>query len=153
MDMFTDKCLCSAATDGSMSLLDKLTSHSTGAPSGGDVHNDRLTQEDANNLALEMLYASQETLASAICNILIQLGTNKSVLRNLRRELLAGECCNHGKDLSYDRFQSLTCVNDVVREVLRTMPPVAGAFRKTQTDMQIGVAIYTAWWWWLVCSG
>ena len=44
-------------------------------------------------------------------------------------------------DLTYELLCKLTFVDHVVKEVLRSSPPVGGSFRKAMKTIEIGVSI------------
>ena len=138
IDMIEKKAI--SANPNGISLLDKIMQHNKQMSSNGEPTDDtQLDRAEITDITLELLYASQETLASILCTILIHLAKPTRVLDDIRRELI-----DHGigkEDvLSYDVIQSLTYVNDVMKEALRLVPPVAGCFRKTTKPLEVGVS-------------
>ena len=100
------------------------------------------------NLTIELLFGSNETMASALSTILMYLGHRPDVYARVHEEITKRDVqapstqCTDG-DLAYDDVMSARYVNYVVNEVLRIYPPIAGSFRKTIKPMRIAVSIDT----------
>jgi cytochrome P450 family 26 subfamily A len=99
---------------------------------------------------LELMYGSHETTMSMMCAAIVYLANNPHVIDTIRDELHAAGVDDVtsplADDVSYDVLRTLTYTNDVVRELLRIQPAIAGAFRKTIKPMQIGEYVIPEGW-------
>jgi cytochrome P450 len=94
------------------------------------------------NLILEMMFGGHETTTSAMCSAIVNLSDQSDAMQRVRSEVVAVTGRSFASDdfLSYDDIRtSLSFTNDIVSEVLRVQPPIAGAFRKTKATFNIGV--------------
>jgi len=100
------------------------------------------SMELVGSLVLEMMFGAIDPTLSAICTAIVRLCDQNHVIRRVREELtsVTGNCDPSDDFLSYDVVRSLSYVGDVVAEVLRVQPPVAGAFRKTIASFELGVS-------------
>lgn len=102
------------------------------------------------DLVLELIFGAKETTASAMCTALIEVSESLEVLAKLRRELVEYRV-TPGTPVDYSVLASLDYLNDVVKEVLRIQPPVAGGFRRTQRPFQIQDYVIPSGWMILYC--
>jgi cytochrome P450 family 26 subfamily A len=108
------------------------------------------------DVTLELMYGSFETTTSVMCAALVNLAEHPEVVDRLRREFEAAGInycaddvtCRSQQldDVSYDVLRTLTYTSDVVKELLRHQPPVAGAFRRTIGTLKIGEYEIPAGW-------
>lgn len=129
----------SSFTDGrygnQLSMLDILQSMS--AADSPDVGSEK-SDDGVADLVLELLFGANESTASAMCTTLVELSEDQSVLDKIRcelRQLGVG----FGDVVDYETLRRLTYTSDVVKEVLRVQPPIAGAFRRTCKPFHIQV--------------
>ena len=101
----------------------------------------RDTEPEFMDMILELLVGSQSTLASACCALMVHLALHPEVVDTIRKELAQNQysCCNGN---AFTDLLNLTYVNDVVKEVLRVSPPVAGGFRQTKEHLTLAVWIF-----------
>ncbi|ELU08494.1 hypothetical protein CAPTEDRAFT_129163 [Capitella teleta] len=137
---FRRKVLINPSLDG-FSILHTLLSTNSNL----DQSDDSLTTRQVQDIALEMLYASQETLASSFCTLLMQLAENPRVLNDLRAELATNDI-GPNDILDYKTLKSLPFLNDVMKEMLRYAPPIGGGLRKAVKDVEIAGYVIPAGW-------
>jgi len=93
-------------------------------------------QEEA---ILELLWNSSETVSSAAFAIVYHLSRNPKYLYKLQEELRNVE----DPTVEADRPSICPSYTDcVVKEALRVMPPVGGAYRKVTKPFEVEVRIY-----------
>ncbi|GAB4469296.1 MAG: cytochrome P450 [Elainellaceae cyanobacterium] len=110
------------------------------APEAGDALDllIRVRDDDGQGLSLDelkdqvllLLFAGHETLTSAIASFCLLTAQSPDVLDKLRFEQLAFA----SEPLTLDLLRQMTYLEQVLREVLRRMPPVGGGFRKVLQD-------------------
>lgn len=89
------------------------------------------------DICLELLFGSYLTVASASCSTLLLLANNQHVTTAVRQEV--GHLSAEGRTLTWTDASSLRFTANVVKEVFRCMPPIAGAFRKTLQPLKLEV--------------
>lgn len=106
--------------------------------------------DDGNGLSLEelkdqillLLFAGHETLTSAIASYCLLIAQNPDVWDQLRAEQQA--CAD--QPLTLDTLKQMTYLDQVLREVLRLVPPVGGGFRKVLETCELeGYQIPAGW--------
>lgn len=104
-----------------------------------------LREEEFLQLALEFLFAGFETTSSAACSLLMQLGQNPDVVRKITDELGEHGLLDDSIEVTFDTLKSLKYVSNVVKEVLRLLPPVGAGFRKAVKtfDLEVRYRGYT----------
>lgn len=98
--------------------------------------------DDGNGLSLEelkdqillLLFAGHETLTSAIASYCLLISQNPDVWEKLRREQAAFV----DAPLTLDGLKQMTFLDQVLREVLRLVPPVGGGFRNVLETCEMG---------------
>ena len=104
----------------------------------GEMSKNPTGESDAIDMIMETLFASQSTIASACCSMLVHLALAPTVVDAIRAELLQ-KWPNSSNCQDFKKLFELTYVNDVVKEVLRVSPPVAGGFRETKEPLSLEV--------------
>lgn len=94
--------------------------------------------DDVPDLILELLFGANESTASAMCTTLVELSEQQSVLDKIRCELRQLGVAP-GDLVDYETIRHMAYTSDVVKEVLRVQPPIAGAFRRTCKPFPIQV--------------
>ncbi|KAK2142953.1 hypothetical protein LSH36_892g00037 [Paralvinella palmiformis] len=104
------------------------------------------------NMTIELMFGSNESLASGFSSILMYLGHRPDVYSRIHEELArkdapsAGDPLSKAEPFTYDDVKEAHYVHHVVNEVLRIYPPIAGSFRKTIKPMKIaGYDIPVGW--------
>ncbi|TAE69125.1 MAG: cytochrome P450 [Oscillatoriales cyanobacterium] len=99
--------------------------------------------DDGNNLSLEelkdqvllLLFAGHETLTSAIASFCLLLAQNPDVMAKVRAEQ---QQFSATEPLDLEQLKQMTYLEQVMREVLRLVPPVAGGFRQVIKPCELG---------------
>ncbi|KAK9368065.1 cytochrome P450 [Lipomyces kononenkoae] len=102
-----------------------------------DEGNDEWTVQSMMDQLLTFLVAGHETTASAVMLALYHLSLNQPVQDKLRDELHTMFPGGSDSVKTYEDIESLTYLNNVVRELLRVQPPVAGTVRMAKEDTYI----------------
>ena len=100
-----------------------------------------MTEQEMKEVALELIFAGHGTTASAASTALLYLAKKPEVVERLCQELYQhgwlGE--NANMDLDFQGIQQLKYTSNVVKELLRILPPIGGGFRKALSTFEIGV--------------
>lgn len=110
----------------------------------GATLNDTTFSEDAFlDAVLELLWnASETTSSSAFCAVYI-LSKHPEVVKKIQNELLENDISSgFTEPLNYKQLYSLKYVELVVKELLRLLPPVGGAYREVIEEFSVGVSIF-----------
>jgi cytochrome P450 len=108
-----------------------------------DEEGHRLSLSELKDQVLLLLFAGHETLTSAITSLCLLLAQHPEVLATIRAEQqqLAQE-----EPLTMEHLKQMTYLEQVIKEVLRFIPPVGGAFRKVLQGCEFnGYAIPQGW--------
>ena len=99
-----------------------------------DDNGDRLTIEELKDQVLLLLFAGHETLTSSLASFCLTVAQNPEVKANARAEQqdLVGQALN------LDTLRQMTYLEQVLKEVLRVVPPVGGGFRKVLQTCEYG---------------
>ena len=123
----------------------------------GNNHQDALgllldsRDEDGNSLSLEelkdqiltLLFAGHETLTSALSSLCLLLAQNPEILAAAKREQQQISCAG---GLKSEHLKQMTYLDQILKEVLRIIPPVGGGFRSViQTCEFNGYRIPQGW--------
>lgn len=101
---------------------------------------ERMSRREVKESALELLFAGHETTASAACSMILHLAKNPDVVENVTHELAAhGLLRQDALSLDLVVLNKLTYTSNVVKEVLRILPPVGAGFRKALKTFEIEV--------------
>ena len=82
---------------------------------------------------LLLLFAGHETLTSAIASFCLLMSQYPDICQKIRAEQ---EQVNLEFPLTLDSLKSLTYLDQVLKEVLRFLPPIGGGFRKVIADCE-----------------
>ncbi|MCC5646985.1 cytochrome P450 [Nostoc sp. CHAB 5824] len=123
----------------------------------GNNHQDALgllldsKDEDGNSLSIEelkdqiltLLFAGHETLTSALSSLCLLLAQNPEILAAAKREQQQISCAG---GLKSEHLKQMTYLDQILKEVLRIIPPVGGGFRSViQTCEFNGYHIPQGW--------
>lgn len=102
-----------------------------------------LSLEELKDQILLLLFAGHETLTSAIASFCLLVAQNPQVWAKLKAEQ---QNFDPHAPLTLDMLKQMTYLDQVLREVLRLIPPVGGGFRKVlQTCELQGYRIPAGW--------
>lgn len=108
-----------------------------------DEQGAKLTMDDIADTIITLLFAGYETSSSGLASLCLLLARNPHVFERLRDELLATELSG---PMTLERARGLRYLDQVVKEVLRVIPPVSGSFRRVVNDCVInGYRIPKGW--------
>ncbi|MEA5577052.1 cytochrome P450 [Anabaena sp. UHCC 0451] len=109
------------------------------------------TDEDGNSLSIEelkdqiltLLFAGHETLTSALASFCLLLAQNPEILAAARKEQQQIICTG---ELTSEHLKQMTYLDQILKEVLRVIPPVGGGFREVIQDCKFnGYHIPQGW--------
>jgi len=107
-----------------------------------DEAGNHLELAELKDQVLLLLFAGHETLTSAIASFCLLVGQHPIILERLRQE----QEQFHSAILSLETLKQMTYLEQVLKEVMRKIPPVGGGFRKVlQTCEFQGYQIPTGW--------
>ena len=116
-----------------------------GTPSGNDALSLLISARDdeGNSLSLDelkdqvllLLFAGHETLTSAIASFCLLLAQNPDVMAKVRAEQQQFPAT---EPLTLEQLKQMTYLEQVLREVLRLIPPVRGLFRTVINACELG---------------
>lgn len=92
-----------------------------------DEDDNPLSVEELKDQILLLLFAGHETLTSAIASCCLLLAQNPEVIDKIRTEQAQ---LNQDEPLTLEKLKQMTYLDQVMREVLRFIPPVGGGFRE-----------------------
>lgn len=91
-----------------------------------DEEGNSLTLEELKDQVLLLLFAGHETLTSAIASFCLLVAQHPEVMKRLRQEQQELALAS----LSFEDIKQMTYLEQVLKEVMRLIPPVGGGFRK-----------------------
>ncbi|MEO1432257.1 MAG: cytochrome P450 [Cyanobacteria bacterium J06632_19] len=109
------------------------------------------TDDDGNSLSVEeikdqvltLLFAGHETLTSAIASMCLLLAQHPDVLAKVRAEQ---QQLGFSQPLTTENLKQMTYLDQVIKEVLRLIPPVGGGFRQVIEPCEFnGYSIPKGW--------
>ncbi|XP_055891003.1 cytochrome P450 26A1-like isoform X1 [Biomphalaria glabrata] len=105
-----------------------------------EADNGGLSREEIVDNALTTLIAGSGTTSGALSCLILMLGKYPDVLETLRAELNKKGLLHADKTvpLSYENILTLEYTQWIIKEVLRLLPPVGGAFRKAEKTLELG---------------
>jgi cytochrome P450 len=116
-----------------------------GTPSGKDALSLLISARDdeGNSLSLDelkdqvllLLFAGHETLTSALTSFCLLLAQNPDVMAKARAEQQQFPAT---EPLTLEQLKQMTYLEQVLREVLRLVPPIRGVFRKVINACEFG---------------
>lgn len=93
-----------------------------------------LSIEELKDQVLLLLFAGHETLTSAIASFCLLTAQHPDVMAKARAE--QQQFAN--QPLTLDSLKQMTYLNQVIKEVMRVVPPVGGGFREVLKDCEYG---------------
>lgn len=93
-----------------------------------------LSIEELKDQVLLLLFAGHETLTSAIASFCLLTAQNPNVLSKARAE----QTQFIDQPLTLDLFKQMPYLDQVIKEVMRLVPPVGGGFREVLRDCEYG---------------
>jgi len=103
--------------------------------SGRDEEGNSLSLEELKDQVLLLLFAGHETLTSAIASFCLLLAQNPDVMAKVRAEQQQFPTT---EPLTLEQLKQMTYLEQVLREVLRLIPPVRSIFRKVINACEFG---------------
>lgn len=108
-----------------------------------DEDGNRLSLAELKDQVLLLLFAGHETLTSAIASFCLQLTLHPEVLAKARAEQ---QQLTIAEPLTLEHLKQMEYLDLVLKEVLRTIPPVGGAFRRVIQSCEFnGYRIPESW--------
>jgi retinoid hydroxylase len=92
-----------------------------------DETGNKLTTEELKDQILLLLFAGHETLTSAIASFCLLTAQNPDIMAKLRQEQAK---FHTDSPITLDTLKEMTYLEQVIKEVMRMIPPVGGGFRK-----------------------
>jgi retinoid hydroxylase len=92
-----------------------------------DETGNKLTTEELKDQILLLLFAGHETLTSAIASFCLLTAQNPDVMAKLRQEQAKFDL---NSPITLDTLKDMTYLEQVIKEVMRIIPPVGGGFRE-----------------------
>ena len=103
--------------------------------SGRDDEGNSLSLEELKDQVLLLLFGGHDTLTSALTSFCLLLAQNPDVMAKVRAEQQQFPAT---EPLTLEQLKQMTYLEQVLREVLRLVPPVAGVFRKVINACEFG---------------
>lgn len=108
-----------------------------------DEEGNKLSLEELKDQILTLLFAGHETLTSAIASFCLQVGQHPDILARIRAEQ---QQFDPNQPITFEDLKAMTYLEQVIKEVLRFIPPVGGAFRQVIQDCEYnGYLIPQGW--------
>jgi cytochrome P450 len=92
-----------------------------------DEEGNGLTLEELKDQVLLLLFAGHETVTSSLASLCLLLAQHPEAIAKLREEQ---QQVGYSDSLTMDLLKQMTYLEQVVKEVLRKVPPVGGGFRR-----------------------
>ncbi|WP_186375966.1 cytochrome P450 [Hyella patelloides] len=108
-----------------------------------DEAGNKLTTEELKDQVLLLLFAGHETLTSAIASFCLLTAQNPDVMAKLTAEQTKFA---NKSPLTLDTIKEMTYLDQVIKEVMRIIPPVGGGFREVIESFEFnGYQIPKGW--------
>jgi retinoid hydroxylase len=107
-----------------------------------DDDGQQLSIDELKDQVLVLLFAGHETLTSGIASLCLLLAQNPAVLAQARAE----QAPFQSSPLTFETLKQMPYLDQILKEVLRVVPPVGGGFREViQTCEYEGYTIPQGW--------
>lgn len=103
--------------------------------SARDDEGNSLSLEELKDQVLLLLFAGHETLTSAIASFCLLLAQHPDVMAKARAEQ---QQFSPAEPYTLEQLKQMTYLEQILREVLRLVPPVGGGFRQVIKDCELG---------------
>ncbi len=100
-----------------------------------DESGNSLSLEELKDQVLSLLFAGHETLTSAIASFCLLTAQHPEVIERLRAEQ---QKLSLTSPLTLDNLKQMSYLEQVIKEVMRLVPPVGGGFRKVIKSFEFG---------------
>lgn len=100
-----------------------------------DEEGNSLSLEELKDQVLLLLFAGHETLTSAIASFCLLMAQHPQVLARVQAEQ---QQLATGQPLSLEQLKQMSYLEQVLKEVLRLIPPVGGGFREAVQPCEFG---------------
>ncbi len=100
-----------------------------------DESGNSLSLEELKDQVLSLLFAGHETLTSAIASFCLLTAQHPEVIERLRAEQ---QKLSLTSPLTLDNLKQMSYLEQVIKEVMRLVPPVAGGFRNVIESFEFG---------------
>lgn len=108
-----------------------------------DEEGNSLPLEELKDQVLLLLFAGHETLTSAIVNFCLLIAQHPEVMAKARQEQ---QQFPHSEPLTMEMLKQMTYLEQVLKEVLRMVPPAGGLFREAIAPCELhGYLIPKGW--------
>ncbi|MGL5133493.1 MAG: cytochrome P450, partial [Planktothrix sp.] len=108
-----------------------------------DEEGNKLEIEELKDQILSLLFAGHETLTSAIASFCLEVGQRPDIIAKIRAEQ---QQFDPNQPITFEDLKSMTYLEQVMKEVLRFVPPVGGGFREVIEDCEYnGYSIPKGW--------
>lgn len=108
-----------------------------------DEDGNKLGIEELKDQILTLLFAGHETLTSAIASFCLEVGQRPDIIAKIRAEQ---QQFDPSQPITFEDLKSMTYLEQVMKEVLRFVPPVGGGFREVIEDCEYnGYSIPKGW--------
>jgi retinoid hydroxylase len=102
--------------------------------SARDDDGESLSLEELKDQVLTLLFAGHETLTSSLASLCLLLTQYPKVLKRARQEQIELS----DQPLTVETLKQMPYLDQILKEVLRVIPPVAGGFRVALQDCEYG---------------
>ncbi len=100
-----------------------------------DESGNSLSLEELKDQILLLLFAGHETLTSALASFCLLTAQHPEVIERLRAEQ---QQLSLTSPLTLDTLKQMSYLEQVIKEVMRLVPPVGGGFRKVIKSFEFG---------------
>ena len=102
--------------------------------SARDDDGEGLSLEELKDQVLTLLFAGHETLTSALVSLCLRLAQYPQVLKRARQEQMELS----DRPLTLETLKQMSYLDQILKEVLRLLPPLFGGFRTLLQDCEYG---------------
>lgn len=98
-----------------------------------DEEGNKLSVEELKDQLLNLLFAGHETLTSSLTSFCLLMAQHPDIFQKAKAEQ---EKVLGNENITLDNLQQLSYLDQVLKEVLRLVPPVGGVFREVIADCE-----------------